>query len=270
MKNLLLFSLMAIAIDTASAHDTWVEVNTPEVREGNVIHVDLKLGNHGNDHRDFKLHSLISLDHATLNVNMPCGCEVDLKPSLVGTAHEEKQGYWTTRYTPTKPGLHVISHELDTLHGKVRAIKSAKTYFVVGPNPTATKGPLMRSDRPLGHTLELVPLTNPVTQSGPGKPIRVQVLFEERPLSSARVSFIPRGHQLTEGFDETFERMTDSNGVAEFTPTEANLMLIVIHHREPERSGDGYDSTAYSATLTVAVPQVAFPSTVSIKATTGN
>ncbi len=259
MKSLTTVALLSLTVSSAAAHDTWVEVNTPEVREGNIVHVDLKLGNHGNDHRDFKLHSLITLDHATLNVNMPCGCEVDLKPNVIGTAYEEKQGYWTARYTTTKPGLHVVSHELDTLHGKIRAIKSAKTYFVVGPNPTATKGPLMRCDRPLGHPLELVPLTNPVTESGPNKPIRVRVLFERQPLANARVTFIPRGQQLAEGFDETHERMTDAKGEAEFTPTEANVILVVIHHREPERSGDGYDSTAYSATLTVAVPQVPFP-----------
>lgn len=259
MKNLFTFVCASVIAVPVLAHDTWVEVNTPEVREGNVVHVDLKLGNHGNDHRDFKLHSLITLDHATLSVNMPCGCEVDLKPNLIGTAYEEKQGYWTTPYITTKPGLHVVAHELDTLHGKFRAIKSAKTYFVVGDNPTATKGPLMRCDRPLGHPLEIVPLTNPVTESGPGKPIRVRVVFEDKPLAEGRVTFIPRGQALAEDFDDKFERRTGSDGVAEFTPENAGVVLVVIHHREMERGGDGYESTAYSATLTVAVPQVPFP-----------
>lgn len=258
MKKLFAFTLMATAVNVAFAHDTWVEVNTPEVREGNVVHVDLKLGNHGNDHRDFKLHSLITLDHATLAVNMPCGCEIDLKPKLIGTAYEEKQGYWTTPYITTKPGLHVVSHELDTLHGQFRAIKSAKTYFVVGSDPTATKGPLIRCDRPLGHPLEIVPLKNPVTESGPGKPIRVRVLFEGKPLANGRVTFIPRGQKLAEEFDDKFERRTDADGIAEFTPSEAQMILVVIHHREMERGGDGYERTAYSATLTVAVPQVPF------------
>ncbi len=259
MKTLSTIVAAVLLTASAQAHDTWVEVNTPEVREGNVVHVDLKLGNHGNDHRDFKLHSLITLDNVSLSVMAPCGCEADLKPKLIGTAYEPKQGYWTAPYTTTKPGLHVVSHELDTLHGKIRAIKSAKTYFVVGPDPKATKGPLMRCDRPLGHPLELVPVTNPVTESGPNKPIRVRVLFEGKPLANGRVTFIPRGQQLAEDFDETFERRTNANGEAEFTPTEANVILVVIHHKEAERSGDGYDATYYSAALTVAVPQVPFP-----------
>ncbi|MBL8810583.1 MAG: DUF4198 domain-containing protein [Planctomycetaceae bacterium] len=258
-----LIILITALVSPVMAHDTWVEVNSPEVRNGNVVYVDLKLGNHGNDHRDFKLHSLITLDPVKLAVKMPCGCTKDIKPGLTATASEPKQGYWTTRYTTTKPGLHVVSHELDTLHGKVRAIKSAKTYFVVGSEPAATKGPLAKCSAPLGHPLELIPLTNPVTESGPNKPIRVQVLFEGKPLADGRVSFIPRGQQLAEGFDEKFERRTDDKGIAEFTPNEANLILIVIHHQEPERSGEGFESTYFSATLTVAVPEVPFPSSAS-------
>lgn len=265
MKSILSLLCTMVLVNSAVAHDTWVEVNTPEVREGNLVYVDLKLGNHGNEHRDFKLHSLITLDHASLSVFAPCGCEADLKASLTGNAYEPKQGYWTARYTTTKPGLHVISHQLDTLHGTIRAIKSAKTYFVVGPDSTATKGPLMHSDRPLGHPLELIPLTNPVTESGPGKPIRVRVLYNKQPLADARVSFIPRGQTLAEGFDDNFERKTDKNGEAEFTPAEANTILVVIHHREPNQSGEGYQSTAYSATLTVAVPEIPFPSIATSK-----
>jgi uncharacterized GH25 family protein len=261
-----LATLFAIT-SVANAHDTWVEVNTSEVREGNLVHVDLKLGNHGNDHRDYKMHSLITLDKVKLAVKMPCGCTKDIKPTLIPTASEEKQGYWTTRYTTTKPGLHVIAHELDTLHGRIRAIKSAKTYFVVGPDASATKGPLSKCTAPLGHPIEIVPLTNPVTESGPNKPIRVRVVFEDKPLANARVSFIPRGQALAEGFDDKFERRTDAKGLAEFTPAEANLILIVVHHQEPNRSGEGYDSTYYSATLTVAVPEVSFPALVAATAT---
>ncbi len=259
LKPAIVFTVLFAVTSVARAHDTWVEVNTSEVREGNLVHVDLKLGNHGNDHRDFKMHSLITLNRVTLAVRMPCGCTTDIKPSLIPTASEPKQGYWTTRYTTTKPGLHVVSHQLDTLHGKIRAIKSAKTYFVVGPDAAATKGPLAKCNAPLGHPIELVPLTNPVTESGPGKPIRVRVVFEDKPLANARVSFIPRGQALGEGFDDKFERRTDDKGIAEFTPTEANLILIVVHHQEVNRSGEGFDSTHFSATLTVAVPEVPFP-----------
>lgn len=49
--------------------------------------------------------------------------------------------------------------------------------------------------------------------------------------------------------------MPPKNGRASFTPTEGNYYLVVAHHKEPE-AGKGYDSTKYSATLTVLVPQI--------------
>lgn len=65
-----LLAIISIAlVGTAMAHDTWVEVNPTEVRIGQVVHVDLKLGNHGNDHRDFKLASKITLEPCTLAVD---------------------------------------------------------------------------------------------------------------------------------------------------------------------------------------------------------
>ena len=60
VRFLFVATIMALSIP-ANAHDTWVEVNSAEVRLGQVVHVDLKLGNHGNNHRDFKLASKITL-----------------------------------------------------------------------------------------------------------------------------------------------------------------------------------------------------------------
>jgi uncharacterized GH25 family protein len=75
------------------------------------------------------------------------------------------------------------------------------------------------------------------------------------PLADARISFIPRGTTLAEGFDSTYERHTDSKGLASFEPKEANLYLVAVHH-ETDEKGKGYDSTKYGATLTVLVPAI--------------
>jgi uncharacterized GH25 family protein len=108
----------------------------------------------------------------------------------------------------------------------------------------------------LGHPLELVPLANPVTPMGPGTPIRVRLLYQGKPLPSARVSFIPRGHALAEGFDDEYERTTNDSGEASFTPTFGTYYLVVAHHLQPQERGPNYDHTKYSATLCVYVPQV--------------
>jgi len=256
MRNWIICLTVAFAPLTAAAHDTWVEANTPLVRLGDVVHVDLKLGNHGNDHRDFKLASKITLAPCQLSVIGPDGKPVDLKPSIVDAGYAPKEGYWTSRFITKEAGLHTVVHTLNTLHGTTRAIKSGKTYFVASKKlddvPTTDAG----FDEPLGHPLELVPLANPVTAMGANQPIRVKLLYQSKPLADARVSFVPRGAVLAEGFDKDHEQMTDANGVASFTPKEGNVVLVVVHHPAPEQKGEGYEKTHYSATLTVAVPQL--------------
>jgi uncharacterized GH25 family protein len=91
---------------------------------------------------------------------------------------------------------------------------------------------------------------------GPGQPIKVRLLFKGKPLADEAVSFIPRGETLTEEFDPRYERRTDANGRAKFTPKEGNHYLVVAHRADAAERGSGYDSTKYSATMCVYVPQV--------------
>ena len=57
-RTLLTLALLVPPV-IVSAHDTWVQTNTPLIRVGDAVHIDLMLGNHGNDHRDFKLASKV-------------------------------------------------------------------------------------------------------------------------------------------------------------------------------------------------------------------
>ena len=243
----------------AMAHDTWVETNTSVIRQGDLVHVDLRLGNHGNEHRDFKLASKITLAPCEIMVLPPSGTPFNLKPSLEDLGFAPKEGYWSGAYITHEEGLHTVVHHLDTLHGTTRAVKSAKAFFVSSSKLDAVPAATVRFDKVYGNSLELVPLVNPVTAMAPGKPIEVQLVFEGKPLKETRVSFVPRGAELKEGFDETFERRTNAEGKASFTPKEGNLILIVAHH-SVESKGEGYDKMHYSATLTIAVPQVPIPS----------
>ena len=241
------------------AHDTWVETNTNLIRTGDAVYVDLKLGNHGNDHRDFKLASKIDLDSCTLTVLLPDGQIYDIKHELIDTGYAPDEGYWCGKFTAMRPGLYVVSHSLDKVvsHGRpVRAVKSGKTFFVASDRLDDV--PLVHPgyDKVFGHPLELVPVSNPVTPMGPGQEIAVRLLLKGQPLPDARVSFIPRRQTLQERFDERYERITDAHGQATFTPTTGDHYLIVAHHTGSDESGGGYDATAYSATLTVFVPQV--------------
>lgn len=250
--------LLLAAASSAPAHDTWVETNTNLIRSGDAVYVDLKLGNHGNNHRDFKLASKVGLQDCTLNVLSPDGKSYDLKTELFDTGYAPKEGYWTAKFVPAHPGLYMIAHQLDRVvsYAPVRSIKSAKTFFVVSPSLDRVSTKNLGFDQVLGHSLEIVPLTSPVTPMGPGQPITVQLIYNGKPMANARVSFIPHGHQLKKDYDPDYERKTDIEGQATFTPRDGNAYLVVAHHKEPDEAGKNYESTKYSATLTVLVPEI--------------
>lgn len=255
--------LMALALlilpTVGVAHDTWVQTNTNLIRVRDAVHIDLMLGNHGNEHRDFKLASKIDLAGCSLKVHSPQGKSYDLKDQLSDLGYTPKEGFWSTKFGATEPGLYTIEHAADRVvnHGKpVRSVRSAKAFFVV--SASLDKVPMKNPgfEKPLGHALELVPVNNPVTPMGPGEAIQVRLLFKGKPLANERVSFIPRGQTLVKDFDEQFERRTDTEGLTSFTPTEGNYYLVVAHRDAPDEKSAEYDSTKYTATLTVLVPDV--------------
>lgn len=241
------------------AHDTWVQTNTNLVRVGDAVHIDLMLGNHGNEHRDFKLASKVDLKGCTLDVIQPDGRRFDLVPGLIDTGYAPKEGFWTTKFAGAEAGFYTVAHTLDRVvnHGRpVRSVKSAKTFFVLSRSLDKAPHDNPGFDRVLGHPLELVPAKNPVTPMGPGLPLSVRLLFKGEPLADTRISFIPRGETLAKGFDERYERRTDADGQAVFIPKTGNYYLVVAHVEAPEERTDEYEATHYAATMVVYVPEL--------------
>lgn len=243
----------------AHAHDTWVQTNINVVRMGDVVHIDLMLGNHGNEHRDFKLASKVDAGASTLEVIAPDGTRTDLKRRMTDTGLTTQEGFWTARYTATQPGLYLVAHTFDKVmsYAPERAIKSAKTFFVASASLERVPSGDTTFRRIMGHRLELVPDADPVVPMSPGTPMRVQLLYKGKPMANENVAFIPRGATLTGNRDSRYERTTDAQGRAQFTPDAANYYLVVAHHTDASEKGKGYDYTHYSATLTVYVPQIA-------------
>lgn len=240
----------------ASAHDTWVQASQRLVRVGDVVHAELFLGNHGNDHRDFKVAGKLgSLEGSTLDIIGPDGTRTNLAPDAVDMGYAPKEGFWSARFVPGVAGLHGVAHTRVGTHGTKRGIKSGKTYFVAADALDSPPATGVAYDEPFGHALELVPETNPVLGNGPGQKITVRLLFQGKPLADHRVSFVPRGTVLAEGFDPDYERRTDSKGRCSFEPREGDLVLVVAHLEAPDEKGDGFDRTVYSATLVFDVPQ---------------
>jgi uncharacterized GH25 family protein len=255
---ILAFILVAGSNPLIFAHDTWVQTNTAVVRTGDAVHIDLMLGNHGNDHRDFKLASKISPDRVqSLTVNSPDGKSYDLKPELIDLGYAPKEGFHSARFVTGTAGLYTVAQTADGVvnHGTpTRSVRSAKAYFLAADSLDKLPRTVPGFEKPLGHRIELVPETNPVADCGPGRPIKIRLLFEGNPLPGVKVSFIPRGVTLKEGTDPDFERVTDADGRAAFTPKTGTYHLIVAHHERVEK-GANYESAKYTATLTVLVPE---------------
>ena len=255
----MLLGLIA-ATSTVHAHDTWLQVSPRLVHPDDVVHVDLFLGNHGNEHRDFKIAGKLgSLEGVKVGVIGPDGRTTDLKADMVDLGYAPKEGFWSARFVPATAGLHCVALYREGVRHGAMGFKGGKTYFLAAESLDAPAKPdektLEAIRQPLGHPLELVLESHPVLGSGPGKPITVRLLLKGKPLADQVVSFIPRGTTLAEGFDPAYERKTDAEGRCSFVPKEGNLMLVVTHLERPEEKGEGYEKSAYAATLVLDVPQ---------------
>ncbi|HYE21375.1 MAG TPA: DUF4198 domain-containing protein [Tepidisphaeraceae bacterium] len=249
--------VLAVAAATRG-HDTWVQTNTNVYRVGDVVHVDLLLGNHGNEHRDFKMAGKPSLadPKATLEVVGPDGKRTDLKAAATDQGLGPKEGFQTARFSPGAAGLYTVVSTSDKVvdYAPKRSVKSAKAFFVASKSLDKVPEGNPGFDKEYGHALELVPLTNPVTPMGPGTKMKVKLLYKGKPMTGAAVSFIPRGVKLAEEFDEKYERKTDVDGVASFEFPDGNYYLVVAHHEDAADKGEKHESTKYSATVCVYVP----------------
>jgi uncharacterized GH25 family protein len=252
-----IFALLTLflLVPIAGAHDVWLETNTPLVRVGEQIDLDLKLGNHGNNHRDFKLASKVSAEAASLQLLTPSGKRQDLKPALVDLGYTPKEGYWSAPVVASEPGYYV-AYSADgkvVNHGKpVRSIRSAKVYWLADKSldQPARHGAAYR--QPLGLPVELVCVTDPA-RAAVGQPLSVQLLRQGKPVVGQAISFIPRGVELADDFDPTYQPTTNQEGQASFTPKQAGLYLIVASQLQESERGAGYEATRYAATLTVRI-----------------
>jgi nickel transport protein len=81
-------------------------------------------------------------------------------------------------------------------------------------------------DKVLGHELEIVPLSDPLTVK-PGQKLHLRVLFSGQPLAGE----IERGDGLTVVPEADIPRFTtDSDGVAEVPVVKSGPMQLVIDH----------------------------------------
>ncbi|MFO1096024.1 MAG: hypothetical protein U0992_22370 [Planctomycetaceae bacterium] len=159
------------------------------IRTGDAVYVDLRLGNHGNEHRDFKLASKITLDKATLEVIARTTAEVDLKPELVDV------GYTEGRLLDRQ----VRRRTAGPLHRRSRWIRSSITASrAIDQNAQSLlrRQPDAHDQHPRGliqlrQAVRATPWRssekNPVAPHGAGTKSTCRVLLKGKPLADARV-----------------------------------------------------------------------------------
>lgn len=245
----------------AQAHDVWLETNTALVRVGEAIDLDLKLGNHGNHHRDFKLASKVAADATALQLLTPSGKRQDLKAALVDLGYTPKEGYWSAPVVASASGYYTAFSADDKVvnHGTpVRSIRSAKVCWLADKSldEPATHADTFR--QPLGLPFELVCVTDPA-RAAIDQPLTVRLLRQGKPVVNQMVSFIPRGVELAEDFDPPYQPTTNQEGEVSFLPKQPGVHLIVAAQLQESEKGANYQATRYAATLTVRVARQRLP-----------
>lgn len=248
VRYLVALVLVGLVGGQARGHDIWIQPSASVLEAGDWLRLNLMLGNHGNSHRDFKLASKVSATAKNLQVYRPDGVVEDLTSALADLGLDEKEGYWSARYVPTAPGLYMAASFFDQVmhYAPVRDVKSAKTFFRVGP--TVATG----FDRSLGHALEIIPSSNPILVAT--DTLAVRILYKGKPLPETKVSFIPMGATLKEDDDPDHETKTDMSGTAKMKVAQGDVYLVVAHYKDREAKGEGYAGINYSATLCLVVP----------------
>lgn len=92
IKRLLPLATLLLLAGVARPHDTWGQTNPNVVRPRDQVHVDLMLGNRGNDHRDFALASTVDLAPSALEVLAPVGKRDDLRDRLAASGTPRPRG----------------------------------------------------------------------------------------------------------------------------------------------------------------------------------
>jgi uncharacterized GH25 family protein len=143
-------------------------------------------------------------------------------------------GMWVKRPDGTfrNAGKRLVADAVDSMW----SLKFAKTLT----------GPGAPFDRVLGHTLELVPLSDPAAAKAGGS-LRVRVLFKGQPLAAADVI---RGDGVTHVADNEIAKFsTDKEGVASVPIVKGGPHLLVIDHKTPSATPDQAATDLYNATL---------------------
>ena len=256
--------LSALITTGVSAHTLWINMSdyTPAYRpnRGAVTHLYMGWGHH------YPVDGFINTDDFTdVSLISPSG----KKEALI----LRKDGYGETKLTLSEEGLYLTAitrrTALNTTYrenGKEIAIKGpktghndivssvysqqfAKSIFLSGNSFTGN------ISRPIGHTLEIVPLTNPFAlENNRGGRMKVKVLYKGKPLAFQKLQAMYEGYSKND--ESSAYVSTDREGVAEIRIDHWGVWVIKtrLDTTPSDELKDKADTERYFASLTFFVP----------------
>lgn len=177
------------------------------------------------------------------------GCE--LKPRLI----EMEPDVFDEYLKKEQADKAIAARKSHNRHQRVveRYSKFAKTVVEVYPTDASDTN----YERPLGHRLEIIPLSNPIRWQA-SSTIRLKVLLDGHPWPGVTIS---SGHESTRtklsgNQDEhryASRSRTDADGIASVTLTQTGHWFIKAHHIRPSNGLARHQWESFWATLTFRV-----------------
>lgn len=105
---------------------------------------------------------------------------------------------------------------------------------------------------PVGHTLELVPLSHPNLVTT-GKSLKVQLLAHGKPLANTKIVGIYQGYRAKKHGETPLMAKTDAQGVATLKFPRSARWLLSAKHEEPQANNPKADLFEHQASLMLEV-----------------
>ena len=261
--------LSALITTGISAHTLWINMSdyTPAYHpnRGAVTHLYMGWGH------DYPADRFINADDFTdVSLISPSGKKEALTKEALTL---RKDGYGETKLTLSEEGLYLIAITRRTAlnttcreNGKEIAIKGPKT----GHNDIVSSvysqqfaKSIFRSgnsftgniSRPIGHTLEIVPLTNPFTlENNRSGRMKVKVLYKGKPLAFQKLQAMYEGYSKND--EASAYVSTNREGVAEIRIDHWGVWVIKtrLDTTPSDELKDKVNTERYFASLTFFVP----------------
>jgi len=271
LLNPILYLLAVLCATTVSAHDTWLVAETSMVKTGSTVKLAVVTAeqfpvseNATDPVRVADWSVWRSGQKATINKFQIEGKElsashtfaepglyvigVSLKPKFIEMEADPFEDYLRDETAEAAIKLRQERGQ-SSLPGREMYTKCVKTFLRVGrPNeemgdkedaPTERRRKMAPYLIPVGHRLEIIPMSDP-TAWRVGTEVSVRVLLDEQPANGLRVS---SGREGLPPHTYTDSMTTDDNGLARFTFKKPGLWFFRTHSIRPlvsarEPSGD--------------------------------